>query len=117
MGLALHLATGAFWGAILGLIVPARWLRRTIGLRGGMVYGLSVMVVMAFVAVPVIASVLGGGEPISENAATGGVGNVRDRALVLRRGAQAVAGAQGIRSRTEACRGAARGMEYVSFDP
>lgn len=66
LGLALHLATGAFWGAIFGLIVGTGWLRGVIGLVGGIVYGLAVMIVMAFVALPVIASIFGGGEPISD---------------------------------------------------
>ena len=35
MGLALHLATGAFWGAIIGLIVASGRLRGAIGLLGG----------------------------------------------------------------------------------
>ncbi len=66
LGLGLHLLTGAFWGAIFGLIVSTGWLRGVVGLIGGVVYGLTVMVVMAFVALPVIASVFGGGEPISD---------------------------------------------------
>jgi hypothetical protein len=66
LGLALHLLTGAFWGAIFGLIVSTGRLRGPIGLIGGIVYGLVVMLVMAFVALPIIASVFGGGEPISD---------------------------------------------------
>jgi hypothetical protein len=66
LGLGLHLATGAFWGAVFGLIVATGWLRGIAGLLGGIVYGLAVLVVMAFVALPVIASVFGGGEPISD---------------------------------------------------
>ena len=66
LGLALHLITGAFWGAIFGLIVSTGWLRGLTGLVAGIVYGLAVMVVMAFAVLPVIASVFGGGEPISD---------------------------------------------------
>jgi hypothetical protein len=66
LGLALHLVTGAFWGAVFGLIVSTGWLHGVTGLVGGVVYGLLVLVVMAFVALPVIASVFGGGEPISD---------------------------------------------------
>jgi hypothetical protein len=66
LGLALHLVTGAFWGAIFGLIVSTRWLRGVTGLVGGIVYGLAVMVAMAFVGLPVIAAVFGGGEPVSD---------------------------------------------------
>lgn len=66
LGLGLHLATGAFWGAIFGLIVSTGWLRGVTGLVAGIVYGLAVLVVMAFAALPVIASVFGGGDPISD---------------------------------------------------
>jgi hypothetical protein len=66
LGLALHLATGAFWGAIFGLIVSTGWLRGVTGLIAAIVYGLAVMLVMAFLALPVIAAAFGGGEPISE---------------------------------------------------
>jgi hypothetical protein len=66
LGLALHLGTGAFWGAIFGLIVSTGWLRGVTGLVAGIVYGLAVMVVMAFLALPVIAAVFGGGEPVSD---------------------------------------------------
>jgi hypothetical protein len=66
VGLALHLLTGAFWGAIFGLIVATGRLNGWIGFLGGVVYGLAVMVVMAFVALPVIAELFGGGEVISD---------------------------------------------------
>jgi hypothetical protein len=66
LGLALHLLTGAFWGAIFGLLVGSGRLGGVTGLIVGIVYGLAVMVVMAFVALPVIASIFGGGEPISD---------------------------------------------------
>jgi hypothetical protein len=66
LGLTLHLATGAFWGAIFGLIVSTGWLRGVTGLVAGIVYGLAVMLVMAFIALPVIAAAFGGGEPISD---------------------------------------------------
>jgi hypothetical protein len=66
VGLGLHLLTGAFWGAIFGLIVSTGRLYGWIGLLAGVVYGLVVMVVMAFVALPVIAELFGGGEAISD---------------------------------------------------
>ena len=66
LGLSLHLATGAFWGAIFGLIVSTGWLRGVTGLVAGIAYGLAVMLVMAFLALPVIAAVFGGGDPISD---------------------------------------------------
>jgi hypothetical protein len=66
LGLALHLVTGAFWGAIFGLSVATARLHGAGGLIAGIVYGLAVMVVMAFVALPLIASLFGGGDPISD---------------------------------------------------
>jgi hypothetical protein len=66
LGFALHLVTGAFWGAVFGLLVSTGRLRGVTGLVGGIVYGLAVMLVMAFVALPLIAAAFGGGEPISD---------------------------------------------------
>ena len=66
LGLGLHLVTGAFWGAMFGLIVSTGRLRGVTGLVGGIVYGLVVMAVMAFLALPVISPVFGGGEPVSD---------------------------------------------------
>jgi hypothetical protein len=66
VGSALHLLTGAFWGAIFGLLVSTGRLRGLIGLLAGIVYGLAVMVVMAFVGLPIVAALFGGGDPISD---------------------------------------------------
>ena len=66
VGVGLHLLTGAFWGAIFGLLVSTGRLSGWIGLLAGIVYGLAVMVVMSFVVLPVIAEVFGGGEAISD---------------------------------------------------
>jgi hypothetical protein len=66
VGLALHLLTGAFWGAIFGLLVSTGRLGGLIGLLAGIVYGLAVMVVMAFIGLPIVAAVFGGGDAISD---------------------------------------------------
>jgi hypothetical protein len=66
VGLGLHLITGAFWGAIFGLIVATGRLHGIVGLIAGIVYGLVVMAIMASVGLPVVAAIFGGGEPISE---------------------------------------------------
>lgn len=66
VGIILHLATGAFWGAIFGLIVGIARLHGVVGLIIGVVYGVAVMLVMSFLALPIIASVFGGGTPVSD---------------------------------------------------
>jgi hypothetical protein len=66
LGLALHLATGAFWGAIFGLLVSTGWLRGVTGLVGGIVYVMAAMLVMTFLGLPVITAAFGGGEPVSD---------------------------------------------------
>jgi hypothetical protein len=66
VGFALHLLTGAFWGAIFGLIVSTARLRGVVGLIVGIVYGLLVMLFMAVIGLPIVAAVFGGGEPISD---------------------------------------------------
>lgn len=65
-GLGLHLLTGAFWGAIFGLIVSTGRLHGLVGLPAGTVYGLVVMAVMAAIGLPIVAAVFGGGDPISD---------------------------------------------------
>ncbi|HEY3214044.1 MAG TPA: hypothetical protein VGL16_12660 [Actinomycetota bacterium] len=66
VGFALHMLTGAFWGAIFGLIVATGRLRGFVGLLAGIVYGLLVMVVMALIGLPIVAAIFGGGDPISD---------------------------------------------------
>jgi hypothetical protein len=66
VGVGLHLLTGAFWGAIFGVIVGAGRLNGWVGFLGGVLYGPAVMVVMALIALPVIAELFGGGEVISD---------------------------------------------------
>jgi hypothetical protein len=66
VGFALHLLTGAFWGAVFGVIVFTARLHGVVGLIVGIVYGLLVMLFMAFIGLPVVAAVFGGGDPISD---------------------------------------------------
>jgi hypothetical protein len=65
VGLGLHLAVGAFFGALFPFV------GRLLGARGGawvplgFAYGLAVLVGMAFVGLPLVAALFGGGEPIA----------------------------------------------------
>lgn len=68
VGLLIHMMVGAFWGALFGVIAAAVALSRGAAPVVGTIYGLGVMVVMAFVGLPLVASVLGGGPPIRDMA-------------------------------------------------
>jgi hypothetical protein len=65
-GLLLHIVTGIFWGAMFGLLVATGRLSGVLGLVAGVIFGLAVMLVMAFVGLPIIARLFGGGDPISD---------------------------------------------------
>ena len=105
LGLALHVVTGAFWGAIFGLIVTTGRLRGVGGLVAGVPYGLVVMVVMAFVALPLIAAIFDGGEPISDMPRLAGWGTFTIEHAIygavlglwpLRRGSELAPGRDGV---------------------
>lgn len=78
LGAAIHMMTGAMYGAGLGLLVGllgAR-LRHTVALAAviGLVYGLVVFVLSAFVGLPLAAAATGAGEPIANMAQMAGWG-------------------------------------------
>jgi hypothetical protein len=72
LGFVIHLAVGGFFGALFPI------LGRLLGARGaawiplGLAYGLAVLAVMSFVGLPVVAEVLGGGQPIADMPAMAG---------------------------------------------
>jgi len=61
-----HLAVGCFFGAVFALLARALRPRGPAVLAAGAAYGLAVMAFMAFAGLPLIASVLGGGEVIRD---------------------------------------------------
>ncbi len=73
-GMALHLATGAGWGALFGLAAAALGLRGIPAVAAGVAYGLGVMVAMAFVVLPIVAGLFGGGAVIQDMPAMVGWG-------------------------------------------
>jgi hypothetical protein len=64
-GGAVHLAVGCFFGALFALAARRLRLHGPAALAAGVVYGLAVMTFMAFVGLPLVARVLGGGEVIT----------------------------------------------------
>lgn len=68
LGLALHMMTGAAFGVIFFLIARAASLRGFGAGAAGVAYGLGVMLLMAFVGLPIVASAIGGGDPVREMA-------------------------------------------------
>jgi hypothetical protein len=73
-GLATHLAVGAGFGALFGLLARPLRLHGAPAVPAGIAYGLAVMVVMGFVGLPVVAEVIGGGQPVSDMATMVGWG-------------------------------------------
>jgi hypothetical protein len=65
-GLATHLAVGAGFAVLFGLLARAVRLRGAAAVPAGIAYGLAVMVVMSFAVLPVVADVIGGGTAVSD---------------------------------------------------
>ncbi len=66
LGMIVHLATGAIYGALFALIVrSARWSGGAI-VATGAVFGIAAMLFSSLVGLPLAASIFGGGEPIAE---------------------------------------------------
>lgn len=63
-GLAVHMATGMMWGALFGVLLAVMRIPRALVVPIGVAYGIAVMLVMAFVVLPVTAGLFGSGEPI-----------------------------------------------------
>lgn len=66
LGMMLHLAVGAVFGAIFPIVGSLLRARGLGWLLLGILYGGAVLVVMSFVGLPLAASVLGGGDPIRD---------------------------------------------------
>jgi len=66
LGLLIHMMTGAMFG--IGFALLARRLSRTLLVPAGVVYGLAVFVVSAFVGLPVAARITNSGNIISDMA-------------------------------------------------
>jgi hypothetical protein len=66
LGLLIHMAVGAIFGGIFGLILWTLRLRGGIAVASGVLYGLLVLAAMSFVGLPIVADVFGGGEPIEQ---------------------------------------------------
>ncbi len=69
-------ATGSGSPAVFGAIVGWFCFDRAITFAAGLVYVLLVMVGNAFMALPIVANVLGGGEPIAKMPEMGPVGHL-----------------------------------------
>jgi hypothetical protein len=66
VGLLVHMMTGAVAGGAFGAAVAGRGLARPVTVAVGGVFGLLVLLANSFVGLPVVASVFGGGGPISD---------------------------------------------------
>ena len=83
LGAAIHMMTGAMYGAVFGLAVSRMDLARGMLAAAGLVYGALVFVMSAFVGLPLAASVLGAGDPIRNMAELAGWGTFAVEHLVF----------------------------------
>jgi hypothetical protein len=73
-GLFVHLLTGAAAGALFGALVSLASLSRVMTVIAGAVYGMVVLLGNAYVGLPVVAEIFGGGEPIADMPSMAGWG-------------------------------------------
>jgi hypothetical protein len=66
VGLMVHMVTGALAGAVFGGLVAMVALKRAAVVAAGAVYGLVVLLGNAFIGLPIVAEVFGGGDPIAD---------------------------------------------------
>lgn len=74
VGLVVHMMVGAFWGIVFALGASRLGLRGPAAAGVGIVYGLAVMLFMAFIGLPITAAVLRGGDMVSDMATLAGWG-------------------------------------------
>ncbi|MGH2684179.1 MAG: hypothetical protein ACRDJP_01770 [Actinomycetota bacterium] len=66
LGMMLHLAVGAVFGAILPMVGSLLRARGAGWVPLGILYGAAVLALMSFVGLPITASLFGGGDPIRD---------------------------------------------------
>lgn len=66
LGMGMHLAVGAGYGAVFGALIHAVQLRGAVAVPVGLLYGLAVLLFSSFVLLPATAAVVGGGDPIRD---------------------------------------------------
>jgi len=66
VGLLVHMMTGAMFGALFGAAAAVARLTRGVTVVAGLLYGLVVLAFSAFVALPIVAELFGGGEAIAK---------------------------------------------------
>lgn len=74
VGMSVHILVGIVYGIVFALIVRAAKLRGTTLIIGGIVYGLIVFAVSAWVGLPLAAAITSSGEPIADMASMVGYG-------------------------------------------
>lgn len=66
VGALVHMMTGAMFGAVFGAAVALARLTRGVTVLAGLVYGLVVLAISAFIALPIVAELFGGGEAVAK---------------------------------------------------
>lgn len=74
LGLVVHLLTGAVAGAVFGVLLSMTSLSRMLTVGAGVGFGIAVMLANAYVGLPIVAEVFGGGDPIADMPSMAGWG-------------------------------------------
>ncbi|HUW78689.1 MAG TPA: hypothetical protein VMV52_08085 [Candidatus Nanopelagicaceae bacterium] len=75
VGAMIHMMTGAMAGAVFGVVMSKVAATRSLTLVYGAGFGLVVLIMNAFIGLPIIAHLFGGGQPISQMAKVVGWGH------------------------------------------
>jgi len=67
-GSAMHLTIGGFFGVVFALLARSLGVRGPVAIPVGLLYGLAVMALMGLLVLPLVADLLGGGQPVADAA-------------------------------------------------
>lgn len=100
LGAAIHMMTGAMYGALFGLIVSRLDLNLAVLAGAGLVYGAVVFAFSAFVGLPLAAAIFDSGDPITNMAEMAGWGTFFVEHLLFGLVTGALLGAQRVSTRS-----------------
>jgi len=99
LGFIVHILTGAVAGALFGALVSLWSLGRGMTVAAGAIFGIVVMLGNAYIGLPIVAEVFGGGEPIADMPSMAGWGTFTAEHLIFGVVLGAVLAATSVRDR------------------
>ncbi len=101
LGFVMHILTGAVAGALFGAVVSMLSLGRMVTVAAGALYGIVVMLGNAYIGLPIVAEVFGGGEPIADMPSMAGWGTFTVEHLIFGVVLGAVVAASSVKDRRQ----------------